>query len=107
MAELTQGAFLPLNVQYRVRPDPVQNRLIKVEECSTAFNTKDSAKIFPSLVDLLSFQFLKWFIHQTSGKKFNILLDIEKCSHIMVGKHEEKCCAISLSFLFCRGNEFE
>ena len=27
MAELIRGAFLPPPVQYRVRPDPVQNRV--------------------------------------------------------------------------------
>ena len=91
MAELIRWLFCP---------SPSKIRLIKVKECSTVFNTKDSAKIFPSLVDLLSFQFLRWFIRQTSGKKFNILLGIEKCSHNIVGKHKEKMlCDISVIFI--------
>ena len=37
MAELTREAFLPPPVQYRVRPDPFQNR-VKEENFSDSFN---------------------------------------------------------------------
>ena len=32
MAELTQGAFFAPPVQYRVRPDPIQNRVKDMKE---------------------------------------------------------------------------
>ena len=93
---------------------------------SIVFNTMDSDTKFTSLIDLPGFEdgSLIFFqrlgkedkfpperltVDQATGKKTNILLGVEKCSQptiIMIGKHEENCCAIYLLFVFSRGNEF-